>query len=195
MLAKIENCQCNSNKQTANLKHLFGNRLKKGLLCADWYTGEIWVTKDKPNSWGGMFAASWPSETRLIVNKGIVISVKNFVYPKPIETVYHRNADSLNKFIYTHINWGKFHNLPQYSNGSYFSFDQDDNGYLINIKQNTNISRSDEIFDKYEMEEISRVAGLIQWPLYYYHGKHVKSFEGLIIVLSKDRQNKFAKQN
>jgi len=193
MLAKIENCECNEKKQTANLKTLFGGRLQKGLLCADWYTGEIWVTKDKPNSWGGMFAASWPGETRLIVKKGVVISIKKIVYPIPIETVYHRNTDSLNKFIYTHIDWAKFHNLPQHSNGSYFRFDQDANGYLINLKQNEN-GRSDEPFDKDEMEEISRVAGLLQWPLYYYHGQPVKSFEGIIIVLSKEMQNKYAKK-
>jgi hypothetical protein len=194
MLAKIENCECNDKKQTANLKTLFGNRLQKGLLCADWYTGEIWVTKDRPNSWAGMFAASWPSETRLIVKKGIVISVKNFRYPIPIETIYHRNTDSLNKFIYTHINWDKFHNLPQHSNGSYFRFVQDANGYLINLKQSEN-GRSDETFDKDEMEEIGRVAGSLQWPIYYHHGQPVKSFGGIIIVLSKEMQNKFAKQD
>jgi hypothetical protein len=141
-----------------------------------------------------MFAASWPSETRLIVKKGIVISVKNFRYPIPIETIYHRNTDSLNKFIYTHINWDKFHNLPQHSNGSYFRFVQDANGYLINLKQSEN-GRSDETFDKDEMEEIGRVAGSLQWPIYYHHGQPVKSFGGIIIVLSKEMQNKFAKQD
>ncbi|HEY2581098.1 MAG TPA: hypothetical protein VGI43_04805, partial [Mucilaginibacter sp.] len=152
MLAKIENCKCNEKKQTANLKTLFGDRLQKGMLCADWYTGEIWVTKDQPNSWGGMFAASWPSETRLVVKMGIVISVKKFVYPKPVETVYHKNTDSLNKFISTHINWDKFHNLPQHSNGSYFRFDLDANGYLINIRQDENF-RPHVIFNQDEMEE------------------------------------------
>src|ERR1700761_5209046 len=62
MLEKIENCQCNSTKRTANLKNLFGDRLKNGMLEAYWYTGEIWVTNEQPNSWGGMFAASGPSE-------------------------------------------------------------------------------------------------------------------------------------
>jgi hypothetical protein len=194
MLEKIENCQCNEKKQTANLKNLFGDRLQNGSLCADWYTGEIWVTKDRPNSWGGMFAASWPSETRLIVNKGVVISVKNFVYPKPIESVYHRNADSLNKFIATHIKWNKFKNLPKQSNGTYFRFEQDDNGYLINIKQ-VEDSRSNETLDKEEMEEINRVAGLIQWPLYFFHGRPARSFEGIEIVLSKEMQNKFVKKD
>jgi hypothetical protein len=192
MLAKIENCSCNEKKQTANLKNLFGDRLQNGLLCADWYTGEIWVTKDRPNSWGGMFAASWPGETRLIVKKGVVISVKNFVYPKPIETVYYKNSDSLNKFIATHINWDKFNSVPQDNSGFYFRFDQDANGYLINLKQSVNI-RPQQLFDNNEMEEISRVAGLLQWPVYYYHGQPVKSFNGIIIGLSKDMQDKFAK--
>lgn len=192
MLAKIENCKCNEKKQTANLKTLFGDRLQKGMLCAEWYTGEIWITKDQPNSWGGMFAASWPSEVRLIVKRGIVISIKNYVYPKPVITIYYRNTDSLNKFIYSHINWDKFHNLPQHGNRSWFLFDQDANGYLINVKQDQNM-RSNEIFDKDEMEEINRVAGLLQWPLYYYHGQPVKPFRGIILALNKEMQNKFAK--
>lgn len=194
MLERIENCKCNEKKQTADLKTLFGNRLQNGLLCADWYTGEIWVTKDRPNSWGGMFAASWPSETRLIIKKGVVISIKNFVYPKPIETIYHSNTDSLNKFIYTHINWNKFHNLPQHSNGSYFRFDQDANGYLINIKQSKN-GPSDETLDKDEMKEINRVASFLRWPVYYCHGQPVHSFGGIVIVLSREMQNKFAKSD
>ena len=192
MLVKIENCQCNEKKQTASLKTLFGDQLQNGMLCADWYTGEIWITKDKPNSWRGMFAASWPTETQLIVKKGIVISVKNFVYPKPIEKDYNINPYLLNNFIYTHINWDKFHNLPEYSKRSYFRFDQDANGYLINIKQDEN-SPSHETFDKDEMKEIGRVTGLLQWPLYYYHGQPLKSFTGISFILSKEMQKKFTK--
>jgi hypothetical protein len=194
MLAKIENCGCNQNKQTANLRSLFGAGVKDGMLCADWYTGEIWVTKDSPNSWGGMFAASWPRETRLIVEKGVVVSVKNFVYPEPVKTIYYSNTDSLNKFIYTHINWHKFHNLPQHSNGSFFNFDQDAKGYLINAKKNED-NRSPETFDKDEMQEINRVAGLLQWPVYYCHTKQVWSYIGIYFVLSKETRDKFAKAN
>jgi hypothetical protein len=194
MLVKIENCTCNHKKRTANLKTLFGNRLQNGMLCADWYTGEIRVTKDRANSWAGMFAASWPSETRLIVKRGIVISVKNLVYPKPVETVYYTHPDSLNKFISTHINWGKFHNLPLHSYGTHFRFDQDANGYLINVKQDE-YNPSHVTFNEDEMKEISRVAGLLQWPVYYYHGQRVKSFMGIDIVLSKEMQDKFVKAN
>jgi len=194
MLAKISNCECNEKKQTANLKRLFGNRVKNGMLEADWYSGEIWITKDRPNSWAGMFAASWPSQTRLIVKNGVVLSVKNFVYPKPVETVYYQNADSLNKFIYTHINWDKFHNLPQHSNGAYFRFDQDADGYLVNVKYDE-FSPNHQTFDKDEMDEIGRVLGLLKWPLYYNQGKPVKSFNGIPIVFSKEMQDKFAKGN
>jgi hypothetical protein len=194
MLAKIENCECNEKKQTANLKTLFGNRLQKGMLFAGWYTGEIWVTKDQPNSWGEMFPASWPSETRLIVRRGVIISIKNFLYPKPIERVYYKNTDSLNKFIYSHINWNIFHNLPQQSNGSYFRFEQDASGYLINIKQDKYV-RTHEIFDEDELKEVSRVAELLQWPLYYYHGRPVRRLEGIRLVLSKEMQDKFTKQD
>lgn len=194
MLTKIENCNSSQKKRTANLRTLFGNRLQKGMLYADWFTGEIWATKDQPNSWGVMYAASWPSETRLIVEKGIVISVKNFVYPKPVETDYG-NAGSLNNFIYSHINWDKFHNLPQHSNGAVFSFDQDENGYLINIKQD-NYNHSPETFNKEQMEEINRVLGLLRWPVYYRHGVKVKSPEpGVIIVLSTEMREKFANEN
>jgi len=194
MLAKIENCKCNEKKQTANLAALFGGRLQKGMLRAEWYTGEIWVTKDQPNSWGGMFAASWPAETRLIVKKGLVISIKKYVYPKPVETVYYKNTDSLKRFIYTHINWDKFPNLPEHSNGSYFRFDQNADGYLINVKQD-GYGCSRKTFDKDEMDEINRIAGELQWPLYYCHGQPVKSFTGIVIVLSKEMQRKFGNPN
>lgn len=190
VLVKIENCKCNEKKQTANLKNLFAKRLKNGMLEATWYTGEIWVTKDQPNSWGGMFASSWPSETRLIVEKGVVLSVKNFVYPKPVERVYYRNIDSLNKFIYTHINWEKFHNLPQHSNGSYFRFDQNANGYLINIK-NDGMNPSRQIFDTSEIQEIGRVTGMLQWPIFYHQGQPVKNFMGITIAISKEMRDKY----
>ncbi|QJD97201.1 hypothetical protein HH214_15650 [Mucilaginibacter robiniae] len=192
MLTNIKNCECNQKKQSANLSDLFGDRLQKGMLCADWYTGEIWVTKDQPNSWGGMFAASFPRETRLIIKKGIVISVKKFVYPKPVKNSYYNNTDSLHKFIYTHINWNKFPNLPEHSRWEYFSFDQDAKGYLINLKQMEN-ARSYEIYDKDQMEEIKRVAGLLQWPLYYLHGQPVRSYIAFSISLSKEMKDKFAR--
>lgn len=201
VLTKIENCQCSSKKQTANLKDLFGNRVKNGTLVAYWFTGQIWVTKDQPNSWAGMFAASWPSETRLIVEKGVVISVKDFVYPKPVETVYYQNQDSLNRFVYTHINWKKIHHLPMHNIEAWFHFDQDANGYLSNIKYTEvgvrygGTGSSPKTFDDAEIEEISRVLGLLRWPLYYRYGKPVKSFTGIFIVFNKEIQDKYTAQN
>lgn len=194
MLTKIESCKCNEKKQTANLKNLFGGSVQNGMLSANWYTGEIWVTKDQPNSWAGLFAASWPAETRLIVKKGIVISIKNFVYPKPVTTVYYKNTDSLNKFIYTHIDWKKFHDLPQQNKQSYFYFSQDSNGYLINVTQDK-FGIPQQTYNKEEMEEINRVLGSLQWPLFYYHGQPVKSFYGLALNLTKEVQDKFVKEN
>lgn len=194
MLAKIENCKCNEKQQTANLKNLFGNRLQNGMLAADWYTGEIWVTKDQPNSWGGMFAASWPRETRLVIENGAVLSVKEFVYPKPVITIYYRNTDSLNQFIHTYIDWTKFHHLPQRRTGFNFRFDQDTSGCLIHLKSIHDYG-AHPFFDDEEMKEINRVAGLLQWPVYYFHGKPLKSFTGIFIFLGEDLKEELNKRN
>lgn len=190
MLTKIESCSCNNKKQTANLKKLFGGRVEKGMMCAYWYTGEIWISKDEPNSWNPMFAASWPSQTQLVVKKGVVISVKDLVYPKPVESVYYKYPDSLHAFIFNHIDLNKFRNFPEHSDGSYFRFDLDEKGYLINLKEEDYFSRLHQTFNKDEMEEISRVLGLLQWPLYYNCGHPVNNFPGIQIVLSREMRNK-----
>jgi hypothetical protein len=192
MLARIDNCQCNNKTQTANLKTLFGNRLKNGLLCAEWFTGEIWATKDRPNSSFGLYAASWPSETRVVVKKGVVISVTNFVYPKAVETVYYNDLDSLSEFIYKHLNWSKLHNLPQVGKRSNFTFERDANGYLANAKKEDS-ALSNETYDKDELEELNRVAASVRWPQYYHHGQPLKDLTWAFLVLSKETKDKYYK--
>lgn len=191
-LVKIQNCDCNEKKQKANLQRLFSDQLKDGVLRANWFTGEIWVTKDKPNSWSGLFAASWPRETRLVVKNGVVSSVKEFVYPKLVITEYFKNMDSLYQFIYTHLDWSKLHHLPTQSARLYFRFDQDTAGYLIHLKQDTML-RPSAILDAAEVAEIGRVMGLLQWPLYYHHGRPVTPFNGVDIMLGEDIRQKYLK--
>jgi len=192
MLTSIKNCECNDKKQTANLKSLFGDRLEKGMLPAYWYSGEIWATKDRPNSWGGLFAASWPRETRVIVKNGVVTSVKEFIYPSPVIKPYFKNSDSLNNFIYTHIDWSKLHHLPPQDRRYYFRFDQDTAGYLIHVSQDT-LLRPYQILDAAEMVEINRVLGLLQWPLYYYHARPVTTFNRVDMILSEPIRKRYVK--
>lgn len=199
VLTSIHSCECNTNHRAANLNNIFKNQLHDGVLKASWFTGKLWLiaNTDKPVAYIGispLLHPLYPRELCLNINKGMITSIENHIYPKPVESAYYKNADSLNKFIYTHINWNKIDLLQQKSETVFFNFQPDSAGHPIDIKYDDSypIKRT---LDQSRIEEANRILGLLTWPTYYYHGEIVKNYSGIGIEFSKQMRDRYADKN
>lgn len=195
MLTQISNCACNQKKQTADLQHLYIGKLENGMIPADWYTGQIWVSTEQPTAWLCMVCPIYARETCVTVVKGIVTGIKEVVYPRVPSPFKKRTRDSLNLMVYKKLDWNKLKNLPD-SNGQvpvFTQFTPDSTGKPGNFTISKYENGKD--IDPTWSAEIKKAISTYKWPVYFSHGKFYPFTWSVSLKLNKEQQRNLKRSN
>ena len=190
LLVKIHSCACNEKQQTADLAKLFKGRLKNGMLKADWFTGKIWLTNDRPLTWFCLVCPVWARETCITVANGMVTNIEDVIYPKSPDPNKIKTVDSLTNLIYSHIHWDELRNLNQQTGHVMLSFSSDSVGKPFNIRTFANNAQVDSTW----VIEVRKAIGRFKWPLYFLHGIASNPYWSIDLKFNKEQQEAFSKK-
>ena len=114
-LSNIYSCDYyySENKIKADLKKLFPKEYENGLVLANWYSRELFVTNGKLIN---QELKIYESEWILNLRKGKIVHEKKFDNSSSYISIYTKNQDSLRNFISKNINWN---NIPQLEKGTH----------------------------------------------------------------------------
>lgn len=185
-LTNIFSCQYYQDSIKSDLKTLFGDKCKDGRVKADWITGDFTVPKGKILQrilFGSHF---YEFEVVLTFKEGALIAYKEYDNTKTRISKFIQNQDSLNKFIYSNVDWSKVPDLKDKTIR-----------VLITIHSGAT-SKADTIFvarasdNEFLTQEALRVAKLIpEWDVYYRLGEVHKQIYTLPINFNEKNRAKY----
>lgn len=167
----------------SNLKDLFPEQYKNGMVIAEWFTGELFIPKGK-SIWPGrrkeyqIFESEW----KITISKGIVLkkTLKNDNY---YQSIYSKESDSLRNFIIKHFEWKSIPVLTNEKEKVYASIKagKNKNDFTISVKSR----------NKYLSKEITRILqNLPEFDYYYRHGKVFKIGYTIPIIFNENMRPK-----
>lgn len=186
-LTNIFSCQYYQDSIKSDLKTLFGDKCKDGRVKADWITGDFTVPKGKILQrilFGSHF---YEFEVVLTFKEGDLIAYKEYDNTKTRISKFIQNQDSLNKFIYSNVDWSR---VPDLNDKTI--------RVLITIHSGAT-SKADTIFvarasdNEFLTQEALRVAKLIpEWDVYYRLGEVHKQIYTLPINFNEKNRAKYS---
>ena len=186
-LTNIFSCQYYQDSIKSDLKTLFGDKCKDGRVKADWITGDIMVSKGKISHRIPLGEHFYEFEMLLTFKNGALLAYKVYDNTKTRISKFIQNYDSLNKFIYSNVDWNK---IP-YLKDTTISI-------VITIYSGTT-SKADTIFvarasdNEILNQEALRVAKLIpEWDVIYRLGEVHKQRYALSINFNEKNRAKYS---
>lgn len=187
-LTGILSCCYREDNIKADLKKIFGNKCIDGKVKADWVSTTIFAPTGKY-----MFVLHdidemvYEGELEFQFINGKLIGTKTYDNSKSRLSIYSKDKNKLQDFIYSNINWS---DLPKHENQVkkvVLRFSANEKGIVDDVQ----VMRScDSIFDK----EATRVLKTIpEWDIFYRHGKLYRTNWTIPINFSKENQEKYRK--
>ena len=105
-LTNIYSCNYYQDSIKADLGVLFGQNYNNGKVKALWVTGTLLIPKGKLIYYvHSGYDSFYETELILTFEKGELVDQKEYDNSKSHKSVYRENKDSLQRFIYSNINW------------------------------------------------------------------------------------------
>lgn len=183
-LTNIYSCQYSKARLKADINAFFN--VDDGKVEANWVTDTLWVPKGKIIAHHDMMLVFYKAETKIFIVNGIVISIKEFDYPKQEESIYHRDGPALSEFIYSNINWTKIPNLEGQAKKVFISCETGASGKPENVRAVRGVD------EKLYKDEAIRVMSMVPWSVFYRHGKVLREGYFLPITFSEENRKKYA---
>ena len=183
-LSNIYSCNYYKDHVKADLKKLFTKKYKKGLVLADWFTGNFYVPvgKSVPLPLVHPEIKIFESEWTLTIDKGVVLNklLNNDNY---YQSDYVKNKDSLGNFVNSHFNWNNIPDLGSETIKPYVTIKtgKSKNDFTIEIQSK----------NEYINKEITRILHLLpEFDYYFRHGKTYTASYRLPIRLNEKMRPK-----
>jgi len=169
-LIKVKNCKDGSNINFLVEKEL-NRKFISGKMRADWVNGVFWVGS------GLRYWNAFENEIKFIFKEGDLVSTEHYTSPN----CTFQNQDTLNKFIYSNINW---QDLPNERVQVSLEFEIDTNGKIIRseVLNNVNIEFKKEAFRVLQMVPC--------WKVFTRTGE-VYSLRDIEIMFSEENRMKY----
>ena len=184
-LTGIYSCCYYEDSIKADLSLLFKNKVKNGMVKADWVTTMLFVYGGKKIAdidALSIYEKSYEFEFR----KGKLLNVKSYDNSKSKQSIYSYDSEMLINFIYSNIDWN---NIPKQRDATKIvvQFSANEFGKIDSAK----VVRGDnEILNK----EAIRVIKLIpEWDVFYIKGQHFRIKWTFPIIFSERNREKYKK--
>ncbi len=181
----IHNCEYyEGNTKTLSLKSVFKNKVKDGIVLADWVTDDLIIEQ------GHRLPSNAQGETseysiNLKFKHGRLLYAskqKNFDF---VPSKYADDRHLFTEFIYQNINWDSIPHLDEAHSVLYISFTVTEGGRFENID-----SEKGKI-DQSIINELTRVLNLIpEWEKIYINEKFYQKIYRQFICLTEDNRKK-----
>ncbi|MFT5618275.1 MAG: hypothetical protein ACI85I_001507 [Arenicella sp.] len=172
----------------SDLKAVFGAECENGKVKATWITGKILIPKSKLIHYVHIgYESFYETEQVLTFENGILTGKEEYNNSKSYESIFTEKQDSLHKFLYTNIEWGRIQNLKDEKVRVFISIQsgrtrKPDSVSIIRGSEN-------EMLNK----EALRVVNLIpEWDVYYRLGKVYRKKWTIPIVFNEQKRMKYA---
>ena len=188
-LTAIYSCFYYEDKIKADLKRLFPKEYHNGKIEAKWVTETVLVPMGECIHYSLYdYLAFYEKEMELKFEKGILKKKMIYDNSKSKKSIYAESKDSLNNFIYEHIDWQRIPDLGNKQLKIFLSF----------ISSGTSTPDSFQIIRGTDNailnEEALRAARLLpEWNVYYSKGKPVRVGWHFPIIFDENTRKKYNK--
>lgn len=184
-LTAIYSCNYYEDKVKADLKRLFPNEYRNGKIEAKWVTSTLLVPMGECIYYFSDLAF-YEKEMELTFEKGILKKKMIYDNSKSKKSMYAENKDSLNNFIYSHIDWQRIPDLGNKQFKIFLSFvsgevSKPDSFQIIRGTDNSILN-----------EEALRAAKLLpEWNVYYSKGKPFRMKWHFPVIFDENTRRKY----
>lgn len=186
-LTAIYSCFYYEDKVKADLKRLFPTEYRNGKIEAKWVTSTLLVPIGKCIHYSLYdYLAFYEKEMELTFEKGILKKKTIYDNSKSKKSMYTENKDSLNNFIYSHIDWQLIPDLGNKQLKIFLSFvsgevSKPDSFQIIRGTDNAILN-----------EEALRAAKLLpEWNVYYSKGKPFRMKWHFPVIFDENTRRKY----
>ncbi len=184
-LIKVQKGCYSETPEYFDLKSEFGSER----VFAEWFTGKTLVPKGKRIHYvHSAYESFYEKELILAFTGGLLSAQTEYDNSKSYKSVFSENQDSLQKFIYTNINWNNIPNLKDASLKVFITLQSSetlkpDSIQIIRASEN-------ELINK----EAIRVLELLpEWDVYYRQGKVYRMKQTIPVVFNEKKRKKYAR--
>ena len=184
-LTGIYSCCYREDKIKADLKQLFGDKCVSGKVKADWFSGNIIAPQGRMLYYFHMgYGSLYEKELEFRFSKGNLSGIKTYDNSKSKQSIYSKDYERLQKYIYSSINWEI---LPEKDKAItvYVQFSANENGVIDSAKVLRGYS---EIYDN---EALRVVKSIPEWDIYYRHGVYERRAWNIPIIFSTENRKKY----
>ncbi len=157
-------------------------------VFAEWFTGKALVPRGKQIHYlHSGYESFYEKELVLSFTRGLLFEHIEYDNSKSYKSVFTENQDSLQKFIYTNINWK---NIPNLNDKSLSVFITIQSGETLKPDSIQIVRASDnELINK----EAIRVLELLpEWNVYYRQGKVYRMKWTIPVIFNEEKRKKYA---
>jgi len=167
----------------ADLNELF-EEVIKGKVKANWVSGKVRGGKELIFHHVGIIPV-FEKEFEFEFFEGKLLSIDTLDDWKSIRSIYTRNNEKWNRFIYTSIDW---ESLPELQEPIrvILRISANEDGEIDQVE----FRRSD---DEILRQEAARVLKLMPWEAFFFRGEHVRRQRFIQIVFSEENRERFGR--
>jgi len=188
-LSNIFSCNYYDDSIKSDLKEVFGAECRNGKVKATWISGKMLIPQGKRiHSFPNGYDYFYETELVLTFKKGILTEKKEYDNSKSFKSIFTKNQDSLQNFIYKNIEWNKIPNMKDEKIRVIISIQsgetrKPDSVHIVKSSDN-------EILN----QEALRVGNLIpEWDVYYKLGEVYRMKWNLPIIFDEQRRKKYTR--
>jgi hypothetical protein len=183
------NCPSEKLNKKVNLRKVFGAKYSNGLVKADWFNGTVYATKGKPIFVEAAGLPPWFYEAELEFDfkNGVLLQIRIFDNSKTHKSNFTHDRETLNKFLYSNINWTILPSLEK-SIEVDVQFTTDRNGKIDSVAVISGHAMT--ILDE---EAIRVVKAIPEWDVYYRIGMFKQIEWPISIIFSDENRRKYIK--
>lgn len=188
-LTNIFSCNYYNDSIKSNLNTVFGAECDNGKIKATWITGKILIPKGKLIHYvHSGYESFYETEQILTFENGILTEKKDYDNSKSYKSIFTEKQDSLQKFIYTNIQWDKIPDLKDKKVRVFISIQsgetrKPDSVLIIRGSDNEMLNN-----------EALRVVNLIpEWDVYYRLGEVYRMKWTIPVLFNEQKRMKYAR--
>ncbi|MFN4144925.1 MAG: energy transducer TonB [Runella sp.] len=186
-LTQVLSCCFYEDSIKADLKALFGNSVKNGMVKADWLSGYIVVSHGQRLFYASTVAeyVVYAKQTKITFQHGKCIATQTYDNSKSKTSALTHDSRKLQDFLCQQINWDDLP-LPEQTIkvGVYVIFKE---GVIDSVRV---VKSYDAIFDK---EAIRVIKNIPEWEVVYRMGEPLRTAWHFPVIFSKEQREKYKK--
>ena len=188
-LTNIFSCCFYKDSIQANLRELFNGKVENNKVKAEWVTTKAFFQRGERIARIDSYLSIYKNDFEFEFNKGKLVDFKKYDNSKSKISTFSHDKDSIDSFIYTHINWNKIPKLNEPIK-VIVKFSANEKGKVDKVDIVRGAGQN-QAFDK---EVIRTLKQIHDWDVFFLKGRHLRLPWTYPITISEEKRIEYMKK-